>query len=614
MLGRENPRGIVSKLALADLRHEWILTFCLVMAIAAVIAPLLILMGLKYGIIATLRERFIQDPRYREIRPAATKVHPESWFRQVQTRPSVAFLVPTILPAASVVQVLRPGSGKPVLIDLIPTAQDDPLILENGGRIPGPNQSVFTWAAAKDLGVRVGDRVVARVARIRRGRREYGTASLEVASVLRPSAGSLERMYAPLSFVLDVESYKEGMAIPERGWDGGTPRPYLSFDGIIAVLPKALTPIQTSGLAIGTGLTVIERLDREGFRRLTGFAFPNHLFAYDLKVTQGAVRLSSYRVLKKNKLRGRGAILLPYVKPTEIRLSGETEKSVLVAGLSLSALKAKRLGLPTLPWGALRPDACCQEIRQILLPPGLNETERLVATVKGSSGSVSFPLQNRGASFADYALAPVELLGMIRTGRQRAVLFNEKTRSFVLARIGFRGFRLYARSIDDVAPLSRDLEREGIDVIAHADEIERIRILDRGLTRIFWLVAVVGILGGIAALIASLYAAVERKKRDLGVMRLIGLTRSDLFRFPVYQGVVFAGLGIAVAFLGYFGLAAVINRVFAGDLEFGEKICDLPNSYLVIAFTGTVATAILSSLFAAWKTTQIEPAEAMRDE
>jgi putative ABC transport system permease protein len=192
--------------------------------------------------------------------------------------------------------------------------------------------------------------------------------------------------------------------------------------------------------------------------------------------------------------------------------------------------------------------------------------------------------------------------------------FNTALQSFVLARIGFRGFRLYAKNIDEVVLLGRELESQGIEVIAHVEEIERIRILDRGLTRIFWLVAVVGISGGIAALIASLYAAVVRKKRDLGVMRLIGLSRFDIFRFPIYQGVVVAGLGVAVAIVVFLGLARIINHVFAGDLDFGQKICTLPGSYLAVAFIATVGTAFFSSLFAARKATKIEPAEAMREE
>jgi len=39
---------------------------------------------------------------------------------------------------------------------------------------------------------------------------------LKVAAVLDARAGSLARVYAPLSFVLDVEAYKEGYAAPAR--------------------------------------------------------------------------------------------------------------------------------------------------------------------------------------------------------------------------------------------------------------------------------------------------------------------------------------------------------------------------------------------------------------
>jgi len=64
---------IVPGLAVADLKHEWILSLCLIIAIAAVIAPLLLMMGLKYGTIETLRERLVEDPAYREIRPLQTQ-------------------------------------------------------------------------------------------------------------------------------------------------------------------------------------------------------------------------------------------------------------------------------------------------------------------------------------------------------------------------------------------------------------------------------------------------------------------------------------------------------------------------------------------------------------
>lgn len=604
------PAGVVPGLALTDLRHEWILTLCLVLALAAVIAPLLLLMGLKYGTIATLRDRLLQDPVYREIRPAQTREYPPRWFDQLKAREEVSFLTPTILPASSIISVVHPGSQRTELLDLIPTAAGDPLILENGGRVPGPQQCVLTTAAAEELGLSEGDHLEVRVTRSRAGRREFGEARLQIASVLQRRAGGLPRMYAPLPFVLDVEAYKEGLAIPSRGWAGGTPRPYLSFDGIIVVLPERLRPVEESGLIINTGLTSIKRMGGAAFRKRTGFPLPSERFAYDLAVLQGPVQPSSYRAVK-DKLRGRGSVLLPYAAPGKLTLAGQR---LPVFGLSVSSTEASALGLPELPWGPLQADAPPEKLRQILLPDTEAEPQDLVALAGGTQGALSFPLRYVGNSPGDYGLVPVELIGTLRTAMQRGVLYDAERETFLLARSGFRGFRLYARSIDDVVPLARELKQQGIDVIAQVEAIERIRILDHGLTRIFWLVAVVGISGGIAALIASLYAAVERKRRDLSVMRLIGLSRRDVFRFPLYQGGAIAAMSVAAATLGYFTLAGVINRVFATDLELGQKICLLPASYLLAAGATTVTVALMSALFAAWRTTQIDPAEALREE
>ena len=97
-------------------------------------------------------------------------------------------------------------------------------------------------------------------------------------------------------------------------------------------------------------------------------------------------------------------------------------------------------------------------------------------------------------------------------------------------------------------------------------------------------------------------------------MRLIGLSRLNVFLFPMYQGITMALMSMVVAMGGYFSLSAVINRVFSSDLEMGERICELPPSYIVIATATTVVVALMSSSFAAWRTTKIDPAEALRYE
>jgi putative ABC transport system permease protein len=602
---------IVAGLALSDLIHEWILSLCLIFAFAAVAAPLLLLMGLKHGTIATLRHKLVQDPTYREIRPAQTREYPSHWFDTTARRTEIGFLTPTILAASSIISIVNPTSKAVKIYDLVATGPGDPLILENGGEIPEGNQCVLTAAAAAELDVSMGDTLKVRATRSNRGRREFGEVAMQVVSVLNPRASGLMRIYAPLSFVLDVERYKEGMAVSTRGWSGGSLRPYFSYDGIVVILPKKLTPVEESGLIINTGLSSIDKLSSKDFAQQTGFALPDYLNAYNLRVFHDSVHVSSIKALK-NKLRGRESILLPYADPIEMTIAEALKLPAF--GLSVSPLQARALGLPEIPWGAFEHNPSNQKLLQILMPAGTPEGKRMTVTVNGNDGSFSFPLVCKGPTFSAYPVVPAELIGILRTAGQRKVIYDENLGGFVRSQTGFRGFRLYARTIDDVVPMVRELQRQGIDVIAQTESIERIRILDRGLTNIFLLVAVVGIGGGIAALIASLYAAVERKQQALSVMRLIGFSRLNVFLFPVYQGAMLAVISMIVAMAAYFFLAGIINHVFSGDLEMGEKICELPSPYLVIATVSALLVALMSSLIAAWRTTKIDPAEALRYE
>ncbi|MBK1646498.1 hypothetical protein CKO25_17970 [Thiocapsa imhoffii] len=623
-VGRQPARATVVRLALADLRHEWVLTLCLVLALAAVISPLLILMGLKHGTVETLRCSLLEDPTYRELRPAETHTYDPNWFSAWRTRPEVAFLIPTILPASSIIGAARPDTLATQFLDLIPTGPGDPLLLGNGALIPGTDEVVLTQAAAEWLGVQVGDHLELRATRSRAGQSEQGTTRAIVRSVLSTRASSLARVYAPLDLVLDVESYKEGMAVPGRGWTGGSPTPYASYDGLFVLAPEALTPVQQAALAINTGLTRSTELATAVFRAKTGLIVPETSQLYELGVSSGSVQMSSVRAVK-DKLRGTGAIVIPYVSADVLCVeAGEsTGEHPRVIGLSLSLEDSQRLGLVDLPWGSLRADLeDAVRLQQILVPPGsITRGVDLEAVFESGDAAARFPLTVAGIGPQGVLLVPAELLGILRTGVDRPVIYDSSSGRFLLGRTGFQGFRMYARTIDDVAGLEKALRDEGIEVVSQAQAVERIRILDRGLTRVFLLVAVVGITGGVAALIASLYAAVQRKRRELGVMRLLGLARHAVFRFPIYQGTAVAGFSILLALVVYFASAAVINQIFAADLAVASQscqteqhICALPALTLVFAFQGTLVIALLSSLVAAWKTTRIDPAEALREE
>ncbi len=603
------PLGSVPGLAALNLRHDWVLTACLVIALAAVIAPLLVLLGLKHGTIATLRDRLVEDPVYREIRPAQTYEFDEEWFKQAETWPEVKFITPTILPLSSILHAVHPQTGKLDIYDLIPTAQDDPLLLENGSPIPEDGECVITAEAARRLGLGPGDGLDVRVTRARGGRSELAEARLHIAGVLDPRAGLLPRIYAPLPFVMDVEAYKEGYGAAHRGWSGDTPEPFLSYDGVVLLLPRDLDPIARSGLVINTGFARIDPLASQDVRERTGIFPPPDWHSYDLHTPGGVITLSSIQALEQ-KLRGRDRVLLPYAR--DIVLHNAEGQAISPVGLSLDATQSAWLGLPILPWGGFTGNVRdgARLVQALVAEPLV---ESLEFRFNGLH-PMSFVLTPAGSTLLGQVVVPVELLGVLRTAMQRSVVHDPLAGAFSMVRGGYRGFRLYTHSIDHVPELYRRLQADGIETIAQVESIERIRVLDAGLGRLFVLIAALGVSGGAAVLLSSLYAAVERLRRDLGVLRLVGLARRHVFFFPVVQGLLLAVMGLGAGFCGYAALAWSINHTFAAELAPGEKFCTLPGEYVLTAVLTTLALAVGSSLAAAWRATRIDPAEVIREQ
>ncbi|MEI2772328.1 MAG: FtsX-like permease family protein [Candidatus Competibacter sp.] len=609
--------GTMRFLALADLWHEWPLSLCLILALAAILAPLLLLLGLKNGVVDAMRQRLVQDPVYRELKPQESLNLGPAWFKTLAARPDVAFVIPTILRGSSVIRIGKPDSEQAVSMDLPPTGPGDVLLLENGGVIPQEGEVVLSADAAAKLGARAGDPLRARITRSRAGRMETATTDFKVGSVLSPRADAQQRVYAPLSFATDVEIYREGRAVPGRNWPGGLATPYFSFDGAFVVAPEGLDSLVTSSLVIGTGFGAVEPIAPVEFTRRTGLSVAGDTQVYDVRVLQEPVQWASLQAMR-DKLRGREVAMVPYVKEMTLSLepTGGTPFTVAVVGLSLSPPERLLLNIPELPWGPLKAETPFAEYAQILLPAALPPLAEptMTATLTGVPRPVRFPLRLAGSSFNARAVVPLELLAALRTSTLREVGYSAEQNNLLLARVGYSGFRLYARGIDDVAELHRSLRDQGIETLAKVQDIERIRLLDQTLTRLFWLVAVVGIAGGVAALVASLYATVERKQREIAMMRLLGLSRFAVSRFPLYQSAAIAALAAGLAILGFYTLAAVINAVFAAGLGLGARICQLPMGTLVQTLVVTVAAAVGSSLFAAWRTTLIEPAEAIRVE
>lgn len=177
----------------------------------------------------------------------------------------------------------------------------------------------------------------------------------------------------------------------------------------------------------------------------------------------------------------------------------------------------------------------------------------------------------------------------------------------------YAGFRLHARRLEDVVALDHALRREGIEVASRAEEVAGLLLLDRNLTLLFVILAGLGGAGYLVSLGVGLYAGVERKRRDLALLRLMGLSARGLVAFPVTQAAGLALAGSALASAAAVAVAAGVNRLSFALAE-GGRIAVLAPGHLAAACLLTLAGAVAAAAFAARRAAAIEPAEGLRDD
>ena len=205
--------GLVASLAWQDYRNDGWLSACSVLALVAVIAPLLVLFGLKFGLVSSLTERLETDPASREIIPLGGGRFSAAFIAQLGERSDVAFAVPRTRQIAATVQV---GT---LTLEMLPTAAGDPLLA--GLPLPhGLDQIVLSHTAAEKLAARPGDWLETRFARQVAGRVEAQRTRLQVLAVLPLEAFAREGLFADQALLEAAEDYRDGRAVPALSWAG----------------------------------------------------------------------------------------------------------------------------------------------------------------------------------------------------------------------------------------------------------------------------------------------------------------------------------------------------------------------------------------------------------
>lgn len=395
---------LIASLAWQDYRSDARLSACSVLALVAVIAPLLVLFGLKFGLVGSLTERLQRDPGVREIIPLGGGRFDAAFIANLATREEVAFAIARTRQIAATAELRLPAQGRAVTVEMLPTADGDPLL--QGAPVPtGLQQAVLSFTAAEKLGVKAGDSLLASFSRQQAGQLQWRQSELQVLAVLPLAAFERDGLFASLALLEAAEDYRDGRAVPALDWAG----------------------------------------EREA-----------------------------------------------------------------------------------------------------------NATQRV-----------------------------------------------------------YPAFRLYARSLNDVEPLRQYFAERKWLVSTQAAQIAQVQSLSRNLDLVFWIIAALAVAGATAAIGAGAVAAVERKQRELAVLRLLGFGTGALLLFVVlqalYSGVFAAALGGLLYALAELGLNRMFTQVPG---EYASHL--LPLHYLV-ALLAVLSASTLAAALGGWRVARIDACEGIRD-
>lgn len=220
-----------------------------------------------------------------------------------------------------------------------------------------------------------------------------------------------------------------------------------------------------------------------------------------------------------------------------------------------------------------------------------------------------------------YLAVPKDLAGKMNAARYREATYDPRTGEFSPVGEGVHFFRAYAKSIDELEKLVEFVQEEGVrtgkralrEPVSRVSEVRYIRQLADYMEKLYFLIAFVSGVSGFFAIAANVYAGVQRKRRDLGYLQLLGVYRDSLFLFPLLKSLFLVAGGIVAALVAYLVFGYSASWVFAEILADSASLTRLTAQNVLVLVTAILGTAVFASLLAASAVVNIDPGEYIRE-
>ncbi|MBQ7618174.1 MAG: hypothetical protein IJS50_04800 [Desulfovibrio sp.] len=293
-------------LALHDWFYERTISICALLALAGMLTPILVLLGVRNGVVLLLREQLLKDPSVLVIHPVGgfERSFSQEELYELGKLPGARFIIGRTREIATDLTMVS-FTGQSIPIHVEPSAEGEPVLAKQGLKAPKDGavpELILTEKAAAKLKVKVGDTLLLPLGRTTtEGKRESCELKLVLQGLLPDKVSSRLLGFLPLSLLEDLQDYRDDLAVPRRGFSGRerlAKRTYPSFRLYAKDLEAVTTlssALQERGISVRTKareIAAISSLDR-ALERIIGIlslAVAAGFVAFSLSSAEGAVR------------------------------------------------------------------------------------------------------------------------------------------------------------------------------------------------------------------------------------------------------------------------------------------------------------------------------------
>lgn len=179
--------------------------------------------------------------------------------------------------------------------------------------------------------------------------------------------------------------------------------------------------------------------------------------------------------------------------------------------------------------------------------------------------------------------------------------------------VSYARVRLYAQDIHSVAPLEQWLQAQRIETSSRLADIENVKAINHVLEIIFTVIAGASLIGCLASLAGAFLANIDRKRRSLALLRLLGFGRLTIAAYLLLQGILLALTGYAGGLLGYLAGSKLFNQLLGTTQSTDQLVCEITLMHGSLALLLAVSLSTLVSLLGALRAIHIQPAESLRE-